>query len=127
MTKNPGTQARRALAQQTPDLTALVGLKLGELHAKYREVFGEETRSHNKPYLQRRIAERIQELAGEQPTGEPVPAPRPAAAKRRHRPAPMAKGTRKKKVPKSRSGGRDPRLPPVGTVIKKTYHGKVHE
>jgi hypothetical protein len=38
-------------------------LRVGELRKKYAELFGEETGSHNKPQLIKRIAYRLQELA----------------------------------------------------------------
>jgi hypothetical protein len=44
------------------EIRALSKLSVGELHARYIEVFGEESRSRNKDYLWKRIAWRIQEL-----------------------------------------------------------------
>ena len=38
-------------------------MTVGQLREKYRQVFGEETRSHHKQFLFRRIAWRIQALA----------------------------------------------------------------
>jgi hypothetical protein len=35
-----------------------------ELVAKYRELYGEPTRSHNRDYLRKRLSWRVQELAG---------------------------------------------------------------
>jgi len=43
-------------------VTALRRMTVGELREKYREVFGEETRSGNKDWLWKRIAWRIQEI-----------------------------------------------------------------
>lgn len=45
------------------ELLALEDMKLGELVEKYREVFGKDTRTRNRPYLVRKIAWRLQELA----------------------------------------------------------------
>jgi len=43
-------------------INALRRLTVGELREKYREVFGEETRSGNRDWLWKRVAWRIQEL-----------------------------------------------------------------
>jgi len=45
------------------ELRALERMTAGELREKYLAVFGEETRSGNKRFLQRRIGWRLQELA----------------------------------------------------------------
>ena len=44
------------------EIQALREMSVSELHARYREVFGEEPRSRNKDFLWRRIAWRIQAL-----------------------------------------------------------------
>ena len=44
-------------------LIALGRMKMAELRAKYAEVFGGETTSHNAAFLRKKIAWRIQELA----------------------------------------------------------------
>jgi hypothetical protein len=45
------------------EIDALRRMTVGELRVKYREVFGEESRSNHKQFLFRRIAWRIQALA----------------------------------------------------------------
>ena len=45
------------------EITALEKMTVGELRAKYVEIFGEESRSHNKRFLLRRIGWQIQALA----------------------------------------------------------------
>src|SRR3989304_3619770 len=45
------------------ELQALGRMTAGELRERYREVFGEETRSGNRDFLRKRIAWRIQALA----------------------------------------------------------------
>ena len=47
----------------TNELAALTRLTVGELRAKYAEVFGEPTRTGNKTWMIRRIAWRLQALA----------------------------------------------------------------
>ena len=54
---------RKAAASTTRELAALDDMSVGELAEKYREVFGEPTRTRNKDYLKKRLAWRIQELA----------------------------------------------------------------
>ena len=46
------------------EVQSLERMTVGELKEKYLDVFGEETRSNNKPFLKKRIAWRIQALAG---------------------------------------------------------------
>ncbi len=45
------------------EVTALEGMTVGELRAKYAQVFGEETRVGNKTWLVKRIIWRLQALA----------------------------------------------------------------
>ena len=45
------------------EIKALQEMTVSELRDRYREVFGEESRSHHKDWLWKRIAWRIQELA----------------------------------------------------------------
>jgi hypothetical protein len=45
------------------EVQALSGMTFRELKEKYLEIFGEETRSHNKEFLRKRIAWRLQALA----------------------------------------------------------------
>lgn len=54
--------ARRSAALER-QLVDLEKMTVGELAEKYREVFGRDTRTRNRPYLVRKIGWRIQELA----------------------------------------------------------------
>lgn len=47
----------------TAQLHALQGLSTAQLREKYRELFGEDTASHNRDFLFKRIAWRLQEQA----------------------------------------------------------------
>lgn len=49
--------------QMQKEIDALSRMTVGQLHQKYTEVFGEESRSNHKQFLFRRIAWRIQALA----------------------------------------------------------------
>ncbi len=109
-------------------------MNVGALAEKYRELYGEPTRSRNKEYLKKRLAWRIQELAegglsqsalariqqlGDQlperwrmRLGQPEGAPQPLADA-----APVVQALEP----------RDPRVPPVGTVLRRVFDGKTHE
>jgi hypothetical protein len=111
-------QANQGLnvAQQ---LAALQSMTTSELAEKFVELYGEPTRSRNKPYLQKRLAWRVQELAegGLSQTalakikelGDQIPE---NWRKRLMKPAPVAE--------------RDSRLPAVGATLTRTYQGHVH-
>jgi hypothetical protein len=129
---------RNALAQRTEQaafvnakrqIAALDGLTVGELAAKYLEVFGIPTRTRNKDYLRRRIAWRIQE---QQEGGlssravERIAQLAPQAPARWHEPTarkagPGASGRR------DRPELRDPRLPPPGYVLTRIHDGIEHK
>ena len=97
-------------------------LSVQDLRRKYREVFGDETRSGNKDYLFKRIAYRMQEkkygglterarkraaeLAEDAPIRQRMPADVDAIVPPRER---------------------DPRLPSPGTVLRRAHNGEVHE
>ena len=50
-------------ASVTTQIQALRGMKVSELRLKWRELFGEDSRSNNRDFLWRRLAWRVQELA----------------------------------------------------------------
>lgn len=99
-------------------------MNVGDLAELYREIYGEPTRSRNKDYLRKRLTFRLQELAhgGLSPRalakiaelGDELPERwRIRQAGEKEIPLP--------KVP------RDPRLPPVGTVVRRDYQDATHE
>jgi hypothetical protein len=104
------------------ELLALEDMKLGELVEKYREVFGKDTRTRNRPYLVRKIAWRLQELAegGLSERAKARVAELAATAPLRHV-APRAKPAEEEVT-----DGRDPRMPKVGTVLHREHNGKDH-
>lgn len=116
-------------ASVTAQIQSLRGMKVAELRVKWRELFGEDSRSNNRDFLWRRLAWRVQELAygglsdrakarlaelskevdirflpprGWKQTIEAATTARPAV-----------------------DGGpvRDPRLPKPGTVLSRLYRG----
>jgi hypothetical protein len=50
-------------ASVTAQIQALREMKVADLRIKWRELFGEESRSNNRDFLWRRLAWRVQELA----------------------------------------------------------------
>ena len=112
------------------EIRALGRMSVGELRDRYVEVFGEETRSHNKTYLLRRIAWQIQALE----EGD-------LSERARRRAEELADDSYlRTRAPKkvssiqaaasSRTAVRtftpshDRRLPMPGTVITREYHGE---
>ncbi|MCP4678721.1 MAG: DUF2924 domain-containing protein [Deltaproteobacteria bacterium] len=122
-TKGKKKTTKKAPAKKTPDknimditiqITALETMSLGELQARYQELYGEMTRSRNKGYLKKRLAGRIQRLAEKKATKTKIAYQKPKEKK------PPAKKARTDKP-------RDPRLPDPGTVIIKEYKDVTHE
>jgi hypothetical protein len=119
----------RAVATDiTRQLAELRELTVGGLCVRYREVFGEPTRSRNKDYLFKKIAWRIQELA-EGGLSER------ALAKIEELGGDMPVRVRPVRDPEAfdvldagaQTDERDPRLPPAGTVLKRKYKDRTHE
>lgn len=123
------------LTDDLPEVKALETMSVKELVEKYQEVFGEPTRSRNRMHLVRSIAWRIQELAFGGLSSETLAklaalsaeAPRPWRRRlldvgKRELP-PVAPKPKAPPEPKPR----DPRLPPVGTVLRRVYRGETHE
>lgn len=120
---------RAAVASTARQLAALDKMSVGELAEKYREVFGEPTRTRNKEYLRKRIAWRIQEFAeGGLSTRalERIEQLAPEAPARWRQPVARKDGASGKVVPITRPA-RDPRLPPPGTVLTRLHDGVEHK
>jgi hypothetical protein len=99
-----------------------------ELRARYAEVFGEATSAHNKAWLIRRIAWRLQALA----EGDLSERARRRAEELAHDADLRLSPPRSKTVDAPRAPAtaatvapvRDPRLPPVGSVLARVYRGE---
>ena len=122
-----GRRGRKAVADVAGQLAALSEMTIGQLKERYRELFGVPTRSRNKPYLQKKLAWRIQELA--------VGGLSEHAQHRIQELAPDApvrwrasNGGTVKAPPKEAQEGpkRDPALPPPGTVLTREHKGTEH-
>jgi hypothetical protein len=109
------------------ELAALKRLSVGKLREKYVEVFGEPTAGHNRPWLIRRIAWRLQEraLGGLSERARARAAELADDADLRVLPprngAPTAAATPPQPPPA------DSRLPAPGTVLARRYKGRVLE
>lgn len=108
-------------------LAELQDMGLAELRAKHVELFGEEARSKNLPYLRKRLAFRLQERVegGLSPQArakieELAPKALPEATK-------VSRVTRETPPTMPASMVRDPRLPATGTVLSRELKGFAHE
>ncbi len=116
------TKADSALIDEVDKLRTL---PVADLRARYLELFGEETTSRNKDYIFKRIAYRLQERK----YGGLTPRARARAellaedAPIRRRLSPNADAPEIVREPPS---NRDPRLPPAGTELRRTFDGTEH-
>jgi Protein of unknown function (DUF2924) len=105
------------------EIESLRNLKAKDLKARYRLVFGEDSASSNRAHLFRRIAWRLQTQA-EGDLSEPA----------RRRASELANAADLRlRAPRSfwreldarhDRPGRDPRLPPAGTLVERFYRGQ---
>jgi hypothetical protein len=102
-----------------------------QLRQKYREVFDEETNGHNKAWLVKRIAWRLQALAE---GGLSERALRQATeladdADLRMNPPPMKAAATVEEAPPPRvlPFQADDRLPPPGTLLTREYKGRTYQ
>jgi len=105
------------------EIEALRTLTVSELQEKYAALFGRESRSHNRAYLWKKLAWRVQELR----EGGLDEATRARAAE-------LANGARLRTRPprdappaEPDAHPRDSRLPRPGTILHKEHAGVVHE
>jgi hypothetical protein len=118
---------RSAAADLGVQLAALDKLTVAELVEKYREVFGVPTRTRNKDYLRKRVAWRIQALAEgglSESALQRIEQLAPEAPVRWRTPLPAADAEPAIEVT---TPSRDPRLPPVGSVLHRTHGGVDHQ
>ena len=116
---------QRALVDVATELDAVANMTAGELAEKYREVFGEPTRSRNKAYLQKKISWRIQELADGGLSPRAVERIEELAVFAPARWRPLIGKPRPE--PQSNESKRDPRLPEPGTVVCREWAGENHQ
>ncbi len=109
-------------------LAALEKMNVGQLAEKYRELYGEPTRTRNVAYLRKRLGYRLQELtygglsasALEKiaDLGDGIP------ERWRMRQAEKAGLI---EPPPQPVEPRDPRIPPVGTILRRVHNGITHQ
>lgn len=114
-------------------LAELRAMTVRELQARYREVWSEETRSHSKPHLIRRIAWKLQAIE-EGFAGHPETVLQRAreladlSFLRTRPPADLVTNGRVKGARTRRASirpNRDPRLPKPGTVLTRRHKGRL--
>jgi hypothetical protein len=105
------------------EIAELRKLTVGGLKAKYLAVFGEETKSNNKPYLFKRIAYRIQE---KKHGGLSARAQKQAAALAEDAPIRRRPRLGTGKAKEGPAPKVDARLPAVGTVLVREFDGRKH-
>src|ERR1700704_5365864 len=103
-------------------IAALRQLKSTALRAKYRELFGEESRSGNRQYLFRRVAWRLQSL-----TEGDLPERARRRALELANDADLRARPSRSFVKAAGALARDPRIPSAGTLLRRTFQGRVIE
>ena len=114
------------------EVASLQRMTVRELRMRYSEVFGEETRAGNKPWLVKRIAWRLQSLA----EGDLSDRARQRAAELANdadvrlsppkaKPTSLTPGSRTTIA--SLAMKSDDRLPPPGTIITRDYKGQTFQ
>lgn len=128
---DPG-RTRKAFASVVDQLAELKSMSVAGLRVRYEEVFGEPSRSRNKDYLRKKIANRIQELAegGLSDRARARIAELAADAPVRWRSPSKGNGAAVDGADApaiAETPARDPRLPPPGTVITRAHEGVDHK
>ena len=111
-----------------PIIDELRGMSMRALRELFVELFKHGTASHNKEYLYKRVAYRLQEIREQLSLSQDALAKAQELAANdgaRVRPPQGALANVPPMVPPS--DDRDPRLPPAGTVLHKELRGEVHE
>jgi len=112
------------------EIEQLRGLTVNGLRAKYREVFGEDSRSGNKNYLYRRIAWRLQANAegdlSECARRRALEIANDADLRVRAPKAIIGLDAHKRTTVTAVNGARDARLPQPGTLLPREFKGKVY-
>ncbi len=112
------------------EIEQLRTLTVNGLRERYREVFGEDSRSGNKDHLYRRIAWRLQANAegdlSERARRRALEIANDADLRVRAPKLVLSSEARKRTTVMPISGARDPRLPKTGTLLTRDFKGKVH-
>lgn len=128
--------AMRELDDVPTKLAALESMTVGQLAEKWRELYGEPTRTRNRDYLRKRLAWRIQELAEGglsqgalariHQLGDQMPERWRMRQSQGQGASDAATSTEALQVVQA-TEPRDPRVPPAGTVLRRVFDGKTYE
>ncbi len=138
--------AENGIQTLSAQLIALEGMNTAQLKNKWREVFGEDSRSHNRQYLMKRLQYRIQEQAqgGISEAARQRILELASTSTLRYRGAPssqspavdtMMPNTQATPIqeqapcapveqPQTQAHPKDPRLPAPGTLLQKQFQGE---
>lgn len=125
---NGNASDRAELGALTRQLAALPRTTVGNLQAQYRELAGEPTRTRNKEWLVKRVAYLMQQRAHgglserAQMRLSEIGDRLPEAWRDRLTGQAMAPVNADDQA----MADRDPRLPPVGSIVKRTHNGAEH-
>lgn len=118
----------------TTQISRLRTASLKDLQAKYQELFGKTTKNRNRVQLFSQIARKLQNNEEPESANKPVALPtliakyeKKGRSKNKTKTAARERKPTGEKQSRSNSkpvGGRDPRLPKVGTTIEREYKGK---
>ena len=118
------------------EIAAMSNLRVAELRAEYRKLFGHECRSNNRAWLFKKLAFRMQEvrLGGLSERGRRRIRELAPDSYLRTRPprgfdpgqAPEPVQAPTQAAPPAHAHPNDPRLPPVGTVLTREHGGQTH-
>jgi len=117
-------------SRPTPPRSVEIGkITVKEAHTLWRELFGVATNTRNLPYLRKRLALRMKELAQDASLApgkeHVVEVQRETAEPQVDVVTPPRKGP--PKAARSKKRERDPRLPSAATILVREYQGKRHE
>ncbi len=107
----------------TTQISKLRSADLKSLQDAYQQAFGKSSKSRNRGWLFKVIAKKIQNNEEPESAKRPVPLAQLVAKFSKSR----TKKTKPEKTSRSKVkpvGGRDPRLPKVGTALEREYKGK---
>ncbi len=121
------TIPRAKLAKLTEQIARIKTMTTRELQQLYRETFDEECRTNNVQHLRRRLAAKLQLDAIPPQEQERLAAIEPhALAELRKRVEQRRRAIEPVTDPET-GKPRDPRLPPVGTVLTKRHKAELHQ
>ena len=112
------------------EIEQLRSLKVNGLRKKYREVFGEDSRSGNKDYLYRRVAWQLQANAegdlSERARRRALEIANDADLRVRAPKRSLGSDAHERTSVVAIAGARDSRLPKAGTLLTRDFKGTVH-